>query len=115
MAARDGKHPNVSDPEIAGQPRCLVCKRRIRATNLRAEMMCLRIDGSEVWLCGPRCATAYNDDDKGVYCVSKVGGSGVRGSGPVGVRRRGLERSDGLELAAESTGDGDSGADNDAA
>lgn len=42
---------------------CVQCGRRIREGNEKAEMIFLRPSGAEVWLCGPKCETKYNETD----------------------------------------------------
>ena len=39
---------------------CTVCGRKVRASNLKAELLYLRPSGEEAWLCGPKCEAKYN-------------------------------------------------------
>ena len=42
---------------------CVMCQRFIRKSNKRAIMLFLRPDDKEVWVCGPECEEAFNEEN----------------------------------------------------
>ena len=46
--------------------KCWVCKRKVSAKGI---FLFLLLDGEEVWVCGPKCAEKYDDDETGAYDV----------------------------------------------